>query len=164
VRRQLGGRQHHRAAGRRRRDQPRHQVAEIARLDRLGDVVHDVAAVDGLGEDVAVAVGRDQDPGGLRHQTGGALEQLDAGEAGHEVVGHDHADVALPDQLEGAGARGGRAQRPQAAQGTDEEVEVVGLVVDQQDLPGAGSAHLFSDNVSCGSVNCPCGDRQQTLR
>ena len=108
------------------------QAAQLARVDRFGQEVGDVTAVDRLGQHVDVAVGADQDALGARRDAGRPFEQLDPGEVGHRVVGHDGRVVAGAEQLERlvAARRGG--QLADAAQRPDEQVQVVRLVVDDQ--------------------------------
>ena len=66
---------------------------ELFGVPGLGDVAEDVALVDRVDDGVDIGVSREQEPGRLGADGPRLLEDLDAGHAGHPLVGEDHGDV-----------------------------------------------------------------------
>ena len=118
-------------------EQHRHLRAQHVGVDRLDDVVHRPGRVAARDQLVVGVGGGEEDH---RHVLVAAppLDQLDgleAVEAGHAHVHHDHREVVVEQALERLLARAGAHQAMAERRQHDlEREQVLGLVVDQQDV------------------------------
>ena len=138
----------------------------LRRIPRLEQVVVQVDDVDGVDGRAGVGVGGEQHAARRRKQVHGLFQELDAGHAGHPVVGDEHRHL-LAAQLEFLQ----RVQRLRARFGPDDPVLLAvaaaqvtgdgtrhaGVVVDGQDRRPRGPvwrSHASSLAPGCDSHGC----------
>ncbi len=108
------------------------RVPHLLDPEGLHEVALDPALVDRLQEDVAVRVGRDDHAHRVRARLLRLDEELDPGHARHALVRDDHAGVDLLHEVERFLPRLREAEVELALQVQLEDLEVVGLVVDDE--------------------------------
>ena len=124
----------------------------LGRVPRLEEVVVDAAVVDGADRGVGVGVGREERALGPRRDLGDGLQDRDAVEPGHPLVGEHEGDGLaalrqLADGVDGLGA----GPRPDDA---------VGVAVAAAEVAGDGAEHLgvvVDDDEGGVGGRRPCG-------
>ena len=106
---------------------------ELGRLPRLAEVAPDLAPVDGIDGVREIRERGDQDAHGVGISVGRDLEQLDAGHAGHALVGEQYSDLASCEDLEGLAAAGRGLDAEVVAARRLQHHQIRGVVVDVQD-------------------------------
>ena len=118
-------------------DRPPQRDPKLVVLPGLGDVAVDAAAVDRLDERADVGVAGEHDAHRVRTDLHRARQELRAAHARHALVGDDHRGVGAIEQLERRRAAVGRHDLELVAVVEPEELQDVGLVVDDDDRVAA---------------------------
>ena len=108
-------------------------AADLLRVPRLRDVAIDLPEVDRLDEHVDIGERGQDDADRLGLARLDLAEQLDAGHLRHPLIGDDHGDFLLVEDLQRLGATARRQDVERLAEVEPKRVEVVLLVVDDED-------------------------------
>ena len=105
---------------------------QLVRVERLRDVAQDAAQIDRADQRLDVGVPGEDERDQVGPDLASARDDLDPGHARHALIRDQDADLVLPQDLEGFGAAQGGVKREVASVVELEELEHVGLVVDDE--------------------------------
>ena len=128
---------------------------ELDAVPGLEDVAEDVPFVDGVDDRLDVGVAGEEHPDRVGLELAGLAEQDVARHAGHALVGEDHLDVVVLEQLDGRRAVVLRQDAVGAVELVAQALEDVRLVVDDQQ--GLTPSFRPIDRVDCCKIGSPTG-------
>ena len=138
-------------------------------VPRLEDVAEDVPFVDRVDDGLDVGVAGEEHPDRVGLELAGLAEEDVARHARHALIGEDHVDVVVLEQLDRRLARGTRQDAIGAVEQVAQALQDVHFVVDdQQGLPPSlrpvGSSRLKQGRISHRIDATPAGSRAACLR